>query len=277
MSLLGVQAQPPGATTSSPPRAVCDKRCLFLHDGAPCRQWTLGPWPRKPPQSSILLRACGESLKGIWTNKGPKLQVFMTLECWSLISSRWASSCLVSTLTCGFVLQLHMAEHPAGHLVLKWLIEQDMTLAEAGKEGRNAAVKTVYRFCGNIWAFSAASLSLCSSPRCGRLRAVQQDTGGHSGCRQAEELGQSQQRSHGALQVSFWIISPFLSMLSSAVLAALNSWSFLLFNVWAEMSDYWWTQARKVTSIFFGSRPVAPHICEFLSPSYDASVVAEVS
>lgn len=38
-----------------------------------------------------------------------------------------------------FVLQLHMAEHPAGHLVLKWLIEQDVTLAEAGKEGRKAA------------------------------------------------------------------------------------------------------------------------------------------
>ncbi|XP_054467942.1 pumilio homolog 3 [Anoplopoma fimbria] len=32
--------------------------------------------------------------------------------------------------------QLHMAEHPAGHLVLKWLVEQDMTLAEAGKEER---------------------------------------------------------------------------------------------------------------------------------------------
>ncbi|KAK9532790.1 hypothetical protein VZT92_010158 [Zoarces viviparus] len=32
--------------------------------------------------------------------------------------------------------QLHMAEHPAGHLVLKWLMEQDMTLAEAGKEER---------------------------------------------------------------------------------------------------------------------------------------------
>nr|XP_043873223.1 pumilio homolog 3 [Solea senegalensis] len=31
---------------------------------------------------------------------------------------------------------LHMAEHPAGHLVLKWLIEQDATLAEAGKEER---------------------------------------------------------------------------------------------------------------------------------------------
>lgn len=38
-----------------------------------------------------------------------------------------------------FVLQLHLAEHPAGHLVLKWLIEQDVTLAEAGKEGRKAA------------------------------------------------------------------------------------------------------------------------------------------
>nr|XP_046230507.1 pumilio homolog 3 [Scatophagus argus] len=32
--------------------------------------------------------------------------------------------------------QLHMAEHPAGHLVLKWLIEQDVMLAEAGKEER---------------------------------------------------------------------------------------------------------------------------------------------
>lgn len=29
-----------------------------------------------------------------------------------------------------------MAEHPAGHLVLKWLIEQDVMLAEAGKEGK---------------------------------------------------------------------------------------------------------------------------------------------
>ncbi|MEQ2281292.1 hypothetical protein AMECASPLE_028771, partial [Ameca splendens] len=32
--------------------------------------------------------------------------------------------------------ELHMAEHPAGHLVLKWLIEQDATLAEAGREER---------------------------------------------------------------------------------------------------------------------------------------------
>ena len=33
-----------------------------------------------------------------------------------------------------------MAEHPAGHLVLKWLIEQDMTLVEAGREGTKATV-----------------------------------------------------------------------------------------------------------------------------------------
>lgn len=45
-----------------------------------------------------------------------------------------------SALNSGFALQLHMAEHPAGHLVLKWLIEQDVTLAEAGKEGTNAAL-----------------------------------------------------------------------------------------------------------------------------------------
>uniref|UniRef100_A0A8C2X7Z7 Pumilio RNA-binding family member 3 n=1 Tax=Cyclopterus lumpus TaxID=8103 RepID=A0A8C2X7Z7_CYCLU len=35
--------------------------------------------------------------------------------------------------------ELHMAEHPAGHLVLKWLMEQDTTLAEAGKEGKGTA------------------------------------------------------------------------------------------------------------------------------------------
>ncbi|CAL9683265.1 unnamed protein product [Knipowitschia caucasica] len=31
---------------------------------------------------------------------------------------------------------LHLAEHPAGHLLLKWLLEQDLTLAEAGKPER---------------------------------------------------------------------------------------------------------------------------------------------
>ncbi|XP_048787477.1 pumilio homolog 3 [Lagopus muta] len=31
--------------------------------------------------------------------------------------------------------QLHIAEHPAGHLVLKWLIEQDEKRRESGKEG----------------------------------------------------------------------------------------------------------------------------------------------
>ncbi|KAM6471302.1 pumilio homolog 3 isoform 1-T1 [Liasis olivaceus] len=31
--------------------------------------------------------------------------------------------------------QLHIAEHPAGHLVLKWLIEQDEKMREAGREG----------------------------------------------------------------------------------------------------------------------------------------------
>lgn len=32
--------------------------------------------------------------------------------------------------------QLHMAEHPAGHLVLKWLIEQDAKMKEAAREER---------------------------------------------------------------------------------------------------------------------------------------------
>lgn len=29
-----------------------------------------------------------------------------------------------------------MAEHPAGHLVLKWLIEQDAKMKEAEREGK---------------------------------------------------------------------------------------------------------------------------------------------
>uniref|UniRef100_A0A671SWV0 Pumilio homolog 3 n=1 Tax=Sinocyclocheilus anshuiensis TaxID=1608454 RepID=A0A671SWV0_9TELE len=37
--------------------------------------------------------------------------------------------------------QLHMAEHPAGHLVLKWLIEQDAKMKEAEREG-NFPVRT---------------------------------------------------------------------------------------------------------------------------------------
>lgn len=31
--------------------------------------------------------------------------------------------------------ELHIAEHPAGHLVLKWLIEQDKKMKESGREG----------------------------------------------------------------------------------------------------------------------------------------------
>ncbi|KAL0594478.1 Pumilio-like protein 3 [Plecturocebus cupreus] len=31
--------------------------------------------------------------------------------------------------------ELHIAEHPAGHLVLKWLIEQDKKMKENGREG----------------------------------------------------------------------------------------------------------------------------------------------
>ncbi|EDL41649.1 DNA segment, Chr 19, Brigham & Women's Genetics 1357 expressed, isoform CRA_a [Mus musculus] len=31
--------------------------------------------------------------------------------------------------------ELHVAEHPAGHLVLKWLLEQDKKMKESGKEG----------------------------------------------------------------------------------------------------------------------------------------------
>ncbi|XP_036385117.1 pumilio homolog 3 [Megalops cyprinoides] len=36
--------------------------------------------------------------------------------------------------------QLHMAEHPAGHLVLKWLIEQDSKMKEAQREERFSRV-----------------------------------------------------------------------------------------------------------------------------------------
>lgn len=44
--------------------------------------------------------------------------------------------CIVIWIICIFPpLKLHIAEHPAGHLVLKWLIEQDEKMQESGKEG----------------------------------------------------------------------------------------------------------------------------------------------
>uniref|UniRef100_A0A669DY88 Pumilio RNA-binding family member 3 n=1 Tax=Oreochromis niloticus TaxID=8128 RepID=A0A669DY88_ORENI len=54
--------------------------------------------------------------------------------------------------------ELHMAEHPAGHLVLKWLIEQDVTLAEAGKEGKDTLTHTM-----KSWAkVNRGAMVLCS-------------------------------------------------------------------------------------------------------------------
>lgn len=39
--------------------------------------------------------------------------------------------------------ELHVAEHPAGHLVLKWLLEQDKKMKESGKEGRLCSLSFV--------------------------------------------------------------------------------------------------------------------------------------
>uniref|UniRef100_A0A3Q0RWA2 Pumilio RNA-binding family member 3 n=1 Tax=Amphilophus citrinellus TaxID=61819 RepID=A0A3Q0RWA2_AMPCI len=58
--------------------------------------------------------------------------------------------------------QLHMAEHPAGHLVLKWLIEQDVTLAEAERFGR-ILVDTVGTDKMKSWAkVNRGAMVLCS-------------------------------------------------------------------------------------------------------------------
>uniref|UniRef100_A0A669DBA9 Pumilio RNA-binding family member 3 n=1 Tax=Oreochromis niloticus TaxID=8128 RepID=A0A669DBA9_ORENI len=62
--------------------------------------------------------------------------------------------------------ELHMAEHPAGHLVLKWLIEQDVTLAEAGKEERfgRILVDTVGTNKMKSWAkVNRGAMVLCRS------------------------------------------------------------------------------------------------------------------
>uniref|UniRef100_A0A4W6E8Z2 Pumilio RNA-binding family member 3 n=1 Tax=Lates calcarifer TaxID=8187 RepID=A0A4W6E8Z2_LATCA len=73
--------------------------------------------------------------------------------------------------------QLHMAEHPAGHLVLKWLIEQDLTLAEAGKEERfgRILVDTVGTDKMKSWVkVNRGAMVLCSSdPMCCKLNLVE--------------------------------------------------------------------------------------------------------
>ncbi|XP_015246564.1 PREDICTED: pumilio domain-containing protein KIAA0020 homolog [Cyprinodon variegatus] len=61
--------------------------------------------------------------------------------------------------------ELHMAEHAAGHLVLKWLIEQDAVLAEAGREERfsRILVDTVGTETMKSWAkVNRGAMVLCS-------------------------------------------------------------------------------------------------------------------
>ncbi|XP_041825764.1 pumilio homolog 3 [Melanotaenia boesemani] len=61
--------------------------------------------------------------------------------------------------------ELHIAEHPAGHLVLRWLIEQDVMLAEAGKEERfgRILVDTIGTETMKSWVkVNRGALVLCS-------------------------------------------------------------------------------------------------------------------
>ncbi|CAL8279943.1 unnamed protein product [Merluccius merluccius] len=65
--------------------------------------------------------------------------------------------------------QLHMAEHPAGHMVLKWLIEQDTLLAEAEREERfsRILVDTVGVEQLRSWVgINRGALILCSLLKC---------------------------------------------------------------------------------------------------------------
>ncbi|KAK6322653.1 hypothetical protein J4Q44_G00074450 [Coregonus suidteri] len=82
--------------------------------------------------------------------------------------------------------QLHMAEHPAGHLVLKWLIEQDK-MKEAERErraflqgpvgqGGDGQAKDVG--CSEPWGYRA----LLSPEQC-RWECCREDQGGIEGLR----------------------------------------------------------------------------------------------
>ncbi|KAJ3605353.1 hypothetical protein NHX12_027400 [Muraenolepis orangiensis] len=65
--------------------------------------------------------------------------------------------------------QLHMAEHPAGHMVLKWLIEQDALLAKAEREERfsRILVDTVGVDQLRSWVcVNRGALVLCSLLKC---------------------------------------------------------------------------------------------------------------
>jgi pumilio family protein 6 len=68
--------------------------------------------------------------------------------------------------------ELHVAEHPAGHLDLKWLIEQDKKMKENGKEGCFA--KTLVEHVGmknlKSWASINGDAIILSSllQRCGQ-------------------------------------------------------------------------------------------------------------
>lgn len=68
-----------------------------------------------------------------------------------------------------------------------------------------------------------ASRMLSSFSLCPPARALFQDPGGHRRDGKPQELGQSQQRSHGALQVGVHLCSNATSHLSKEMLSVLKS------------------------------------------------------
>ncbi|XP_061589481.1 pumilio homolog 3 [Cololabis saira] len=90
--------------------------------------------------SPALLTYLGENAEAMVTDKATSVIIsdILASACGDLRPAMTAVAQLASQdlVPGGSNGKLHVAEHPAGHLVLKWLIEQDVTLAEAGKEER---------------------------------------------------------------------------------------------------------------------------------------------
>ncbi|XP_072007790.1 pumilio homolog 3 isoform X2 [Engystomops pustulosus] len=89
--------------------------------------------------SGPLLKYLGENVKELVLQNAMCAMVTNTLL-YALGDTQPVMSAIASIAAEDFVPggengQLHIAEHPAGHLVLKWLLKQDKDLKEHGKEG----------------------------------------------------------------------------------------------------------------------------------------------
>ncbi|XP_047685455.1 pumilio homolog 3 isoform X2 [Prionailurus viverrinus] len=92
------------------------------HDGARVAMHCL--WHGTPKDRKVIVKTMKTYVEKVANGQYSHLVLLAAFDC--IDDTKLVKQIIIS---------LHVAEHPAGHLVLKWLIEQDKKMKESGREG----------------------------------------------------------------------------------------------------------------------------------------------